>query len=119
MYGELIRQKIDDSGLSIRNIAKNIGVSAPTVYNWCETGVLSSEMIFQLSKVLNCDLFTEASKIFNTSVNKTDTIEDNEIQKPSFMREKLELQQKIIDTLEKRQADLEERIGELKKRLGD
>lgn len=119
MFGELLKDKIDNSGLSKSSIAKSVGVSSPTITNWVESGIVPSDMIYSLSKVLKCDLFLEASKIVNTSEKIFEvTTENDNNKKPSLYRE-LELQQKIIDTLEKRQADLEERIGELKKRLGD
>lgn len=119
MFGELLKDKIDSSGLSKSSIAKSVGVSSPTITNWVESGIVPSDMIYSLSKVLKCDLFLEASKIVNTSekIFEDSKVNDNS-KKPSLYRE-LELQQKVIDTLEKRQADLEERIGELKKRLGD
>lgn len=62
MYKLRIREVIDSSGLSIKEIAEKCGVSVQSIYRWREFDNVTLEKLDEIAKCLGChikDLFVE------------------------------------------------------------
>jgi ribosome-binding protein aMBF1 (putative translation factor) len=119
--GELIKEKFNQSGFSIRGLAKKVNTTTTSIYDWQTTGSIKPQNLYDLCIALNFNFFEYLSRKVEQKIGKNDTeVSIIEFDKEkTLLHDKINIQRELIESLQKRQADLEERIGELKKRLGD
>lgn len=100
--GEIVRQEIAKSGLTMRSIADKIGVSRKTLYNWIEEINMPWERIFAIGKAIRHDFSTNFPEL-----KKPDVLQEPlpyyEVKSlEECLRELDYYKTKVIDLLEER-----------------
>ena len=68
--GQLIKNELERQGRSITWLAKQIGCTRSNLYKLFRNPWINTQILFKISKVLNCDFFKECSDWYNANAGK-------------------------------------------------
>lgn len=68
--GNLIREQVEASGMTVKEFSERLGVLRPNVYRIFSAYSIDSQMLLQISVVLNHNFFEHYSKLFHDITEK-------------------------------------------------
>ena len=68
--GSLIREKVEASGMTVKEFSERIGVLRPNVYRIFSSNSIDSQLLMKICVVLNYDFFDHYSKLLQQTLEK-------------------------------------------------
>lgn len=101
--GEIIRKKVEDSGLKVSAFATKINVSRNNVYDIYERESLDTKLLFDISQVLAYDFFQHLDPL-NLRGAQQNLIQEPEVK---YVRKREEILMQHIENLERKLDECE------------
>jgi lambda repressor-like predicted transcriptional regulator len=99
-YGQLVEYAVRRRGVSLTDLAANLGVNRRTIYNWFESPYLKNNIIYRIGISINHDFSVEFPQYFTAEMFSSDKVRAS-IQPINNDNNSSEWKDKYIDLLEK------------------
>jgi hypothetical protein len=109
--GEIVNERIRQSGLKITKIVGKLNISRSTLYAWIENPQLDWDSILEIGKIINYDFSKDFTEITST-VNVSEPLSDyKKTTLPECLKERDEWKDKYISLLESHNLILKGELG--------
>lgn len=68
--GSLIRERVEASGMSVKEFSERLGIMRPNVYRIFSSNSIDSQLLMQICIVLDYDFFELYSKLLQETLEK-------------------------------------------------